>query len=117
MHPASKPSRLRLWLLLLSMIVHGRLRVDDHRLRVVAPNLHIPLLTFFGMPRRCEGAKLLATSVLKTLQLKLILFGRAAGAALIRASTARSSVASAPVDSALAGVGTARTVVGRCEAD
>lgn len=54
-------------LLLFCVVVHRRLRVDDHVLRIVAADLCIEVVAFFGMPRRRQRAKLFAARVLKAL--------------------------------------------------
>jgi len=98
--------------ILFGVVVNRSLCVDDHRLRVVAANLHVTILAVLRMPRRGQRAELLSTRVLKALQLQFVFFA-AAGAALVRTSGAPvpSTLSQAALTEAAAGSG-----VGCCEA-
>ena len=53
--------------LVLGVVIHRRLSVDDHRFGSVTPNLDVLIIAIFGMPRRCQRAELFAACMLKAL--------------------------------------------------
>jgi hypothetical protein len=97
---SKSPRRL---LLLLRVVVHRCLGVDDHVFRIVAANLSVVVVAVLGMPRRRQRAELFTARVLEALQLHLVFFA-AAGAALIGSASAAAVRATGRALQAVGGV-------------